>query len=131
MDLQALASELTTDELERGYSGITDTEAADSLNAKNRTRNKTSMTGSEILNAVDAGEWATRTAEQKRIVWDIAHLGTANPFGIEATLMTSAFAGSGGATINALIAARVESISRATELTLGNVRAADVQRARA
>ncbi len=104
--------------------------AASQLNAVNRTKNRTSMTGSEVLNAVDAAEWSTRTVEQKQVVWDIVHLGTVNPFGVEATLMTVAFSDAGGVTIAALAAARVDDVSRAVELGLGFIAPGHVENAR-
>ena len=120
MNYGNLKTEITDDPLSRGYSEMTDQEIAESLNTVDRPRNRTSMTGSEVLNAIDAGEWATRTAEQKQTIWDIVHIGTVNPFGVEATLLTGAFAGAGGATITALGLARVELISRAAEQGIGS-----------
>lgn len=128
-NLFLLKSEIDSDPLTRGYSGMTDAEVAESLNTANRTRNKTTMTGSEILNKIDPTEWNSLTDAQRQTVWDIVHLGTINPFGIEATLMVNIFTG-GSTTITALAAARVESISRAQELGLGTVREGTVQQAR-
>ena len=119
MDYNKLKTELDTDPLARGYSEMSDQEVVDSLIAVNRSRNRESLTGSEMLNAINAGEWGTRTAEQKQTVWDIVHVGTINPWGVEATMLTAAFAGSGGATLAALGAARVESVSRAVEIGVG------------
>ena len=47
MNYDALKTELTEDPLALGYSGMTDQEVADSLNAVNRQRNRTSMTGTK------------------------------------------------------------------------------------
>ena len=129
MDIDKLKTELTDDPLARGYSGMTDAAAAADLNTVYRTKNKTSMTGSEILNNVDATEWAALDAAEKQTVWDIVHLGTINPFGVEATLMIGVFEG-GSATITALQAARKDDVSRAVELGLGNVKVGNVQLAR-
>lgn len=131
MDIAALSIELAAGHPDTGPYDANDETAAGQLNAVNRTTNKTSMTGSEILNAVHAGEWGTRTADQKQTVWDIVHLGTVNPFGVEATLMTAAFVGAGGATIAALVAARVNHVSRAVERELGPVKVGHVAQARA
>lgn len=129
-NLVALRTEIDSDPLARGYVGMTDAEVAESLNTANRSRNRSSMTGSEILNEIDATEWASRTDAQRQTVWDICHLGTINPFGIEATLMIGVFGG-GSATIAALAAARTETVTRAQELGLGVVREGTVQQARA
>ena len=130
MNLAALAAELTAGHPDTGAYDADAATAATEINAVNRSRNKTSMTGSEILNNVDASEWGTRSADQKQVVWDVVHLGDINPFGVEATLITAAFDGAGGVTLAALGAARVESISRATELGLGRVVVGNVIEAR-
>ena len=88
------------------------------------------MTGSEVLNAVNAGEWVALTDAQRQTVWDVVHLGDVNPFGIEATLITNVFGG-GSATITELADARKDDVSRADELGLGQVRTGTVQQARA
>lgn len=125
-----LKAELDSDPLARGYAGMTDAEVAASLNTPDRSRGRATMSGSEILNEVDPTEWAAKTDAQKQLVWDICHLGNVNPFGIEANLMVDVFGG-GSATITALAAARVETITRAQELGLGVVREGTVQQARA
>lgn len=130
MNLSVLSDELTSDPLTRGYSGMTDEAAAADLNISYRSRNRTSMTGSEVLNAVDTTEWVGLTDAQRQTVWDVVHLGDINPFGVEQTLMINVFGG-GSDTITALASARITLVSRAIELGLGSVRAGDVQRARA
>jgi len=129
MDIDVLKTELTGDPLSRGYSGMTDAEAAADLNTVYRTRNKTSLSGSEVLNAVDAAQWAGLTDAQRQTVWNIVHLGTVDPFGVEATLMIGVF-GAGTATITALAASRVETVSRAAELGLGLVYPGHIENAR-
>ena len=130
MNITALKVELTDDPLGRAYSGMSDTAAATSLNEVNRFRNRTTMTGSEILNAVDVGEWTGLSNAEKQTVWDIVHLGEVNPFGVEATLVLSVFSAPDSPTIAALIAVRKESVSRATELGLAYVYPGDVENAR-
>ena len=129
MNIVALKTELLDDPLARGYAGMNNVEAATSLNTVNRTRNKTSMTGSEVINNVDATEWGALTDIQQSKVWDIIHLGTLNPFGVEATLLIAVFGG-GSDTIAALAAARVDAVSRGEELGLGLVRPGHVENAR-
>lgn len=126
----ALRDELITDPLGRGYAGMTDEEAATRLNIKDRKRNRTTMTGSEVLNAVNIAEWPTLSEAEKRVVWDVVHLGEINPFGIEAALLTNVF-GVGSGTITALAASRKEDVSRAVELGLSRVRSGTVAQARA
>ena len=119
VDLDALKAELTNDPLVRGYSGMSDQAAADDLNGVYRTRNRSSMTASEVLNAVDAGEYTVLTAGNKDRLWQLLAIGELNPFGVEATLMIGIF-GAGSVTITALQAARQEAVSRAVELELGS-----------
>ena len=130
MDYVALKAELTTDPLTRGYSEMSDVEAATDLNTVYREKNRTSMSGSEVLNAVDTTQWNGLTDAQRQTVWNVIHLGTVNPFGVEATLLIGVF-GAGTATITALAAARLDSMSRAAELGLGSVFAGHVHDARA
>ena len=129
MNYTILNAEITNDPLTRSYSGMTNAEVATSLNTINRTSQKTSMTGSEVINNVNATEWGALDATQKQTVWDIVHLGNINPYGVEATLLTGVF-GAGSATIIALGAARLNSISRATELGLEAVTEGHIERVR-
>ena len=129
MDITELAAELTNDPLTRGYSEMSDVEAAASLNTANRNYNKTGLTGTEVLNAIDITEWnaLTDTAQQK--IWDVIHIGEINPFGIEATIFIAVF-GNGSNTITALAAARKGLESRASELGMPTIKHIYVQKAR-
>jgi hypothetical protein len=129
MNYEILKAELASGHPDTGAYDADDAVAAAQLNAVNRTKNKTSMSGSEVMNAVDAAEWATLDAAQKQTVWDICHLGTVNPFGVEQALMIGVF-GAGSATITALQAIRKYDVSRATELGLSRVREGTVTQAR-
>lgn len=131
MNYYILNDELTADPLARGYSGLSDQEAADDLNTEYRSRNRTGMTPTEVYNNVDETEWLNLTDAQRQEIWDILHLGNPlNPFGLEADRFLAIFGG-GSTTISTLNAARVESISRAEELGLGALLASDVAKARA
>jgi len=103
--------------------------AAGQLNAANRTQNRSSMTGSEILQQIDKGEFNTLSATDQQRIWDLLHLGTLNPFGVESNLMADIFTG-GSATITALQAARKIGVSRAVEIGLGFVSPGHVLEAR-
>ena len=131
MNIAALKAELTGDPLARGYPAMSDAEAATNLNAVNRERNRTSMSGSEVLNAVDDTEWGALSDADKQTVWNIVHLGDVNPFGVEARLMVSVFDAEESPTIAALQVARKDPVSRATELGLGLIYPAHVTQARA
>ena len=124
-----IKTELTTDPLARGYAGMTDQEVADSLNTVDRERNKTTLSGTDVFNAINVTEFNALTDAVQARIWNVLHLGTINPFGLEATLFVGAF-GAESETITNLSAIRKESISRATEIGVGFVMAGHVQNAR-
>ena len=130
MNYPIFVAELTDDPLERGYAGMTNREAADRLNVIDRTKNRESMSGSEILNAIDDTEWLALSESARQVVWDICHLGSVNPFGHEARLMQQVFSEPNSPTIAALGTARKEKISRANELGLDVVTDGHVHSAR-
>lgn len=126
----SLISELIAGHPVTGVYNANATLAASQINAENVLVPKDTMTGSEILQSINAGEWAALTNAQQQLVWDIVHLGTINPFGVEATLITGVFP-DGGLTLVALAAARQELVSQATKLGLGRPTAGEIERARA
>lgn len=129
MSALELWNEINTDPLTRGYSGMTDQQVADDMNTAYRSRNRTTMTASEIINSVNKAEYDALTVDEKGTFWDLLSIGDLNPFGVEATIMVDLFGG-GSTTITTLQAQRVESITRAQELGL-NVSAGTVAEARA
>jgi hypothetical protein len=128
LNLQVLRDEIQGDPLGRGYSGMNAAEILADLTTAYRDRNRISMSGSEILNAVDSTDWNGLDATNKQAVWDLVHLGTLNPFGVESTMLTNVFGG-GSTTIAALNAARKETVSRAVELDIGSVSLGNVEQA--
>lgn len=130
MNYDILKAELVSGHPVTGVYDIDDAVAATQLNVVNCTRSKDSMTGSEILNAIDKVEYVALLDADKDRVWQIVHLGTINPFGIEVDLILGIF-GAGSATIIALQTARQEPCSRAAELELETVFEGTVQQARA
>lgn len=129
MDFAVLNNELTIDPLTRGYSEMSDAEAATDLNTVYRDVNKVTMTGSEVLNALDKTEFLALTDANKLKVWDVLHLGAINPFGREADIFVAVF-GAGSASILSLNAARKTTVSRAVELGLGFVKVGYIAQAR-
>lgn len=129
MDLQVLKNEIDTDPLARGYSGMTDQQVADSLNTVDRTRNRSFMTGKEVKDRIDTGEWAARTDAQKQIVLSLVTRDDLDPFGIDATIFQDAMAGA-TTTLANLNTYRVEDVSRGVELGLGVVADYNVYAAR-
>ena len=58
MGYKILKDELLLDPLSIGYSAMTDKQAADSLSAKTRSVDRTTMTSGEIMEAVDGAEFS-------------------------------------------------------------------------
>ena len=129
MDYVALKSEIVTDPLVRGYSGMTDQEVADDMNTVYRTRNRSVMTGKEVKDRIDVTEWDARTDAQKQLVLAMCNRDDLDPFGIDAQIFQDAMAGATN-TLGNLTAYRVEDISRATELGFGVITGPNVDTAR-
>lgn len=129
MSYEELRNELLSDPLGRGYAGMTDEEASIDLNTKYRTRPLARLQATEVLQNIDAGEYAALSQDQKAQLWGLLGIGDLNPWGVEATLIQSLFGG-GSATLAALAAARNETISRAVELGLGVMKPGYVGKAR-
>ena len=117
MNYDLLKAEVLGDPLPRGYDTMTDVQVSDSLNAVDRSIPRQSMSASEVFNAIDMTALNTLSDVDKEKVWGVLGLGELNPFGNEAAQMSSVF-GAGSATITALKALRVESVSRAVELNM-------------
>lgn len=126
--MAGLRDEVINDPLGRGYSGMTASEVWADGHIEYRTRNRISMTASEIANQISVAEFNVLSAVDKAEIWNVLHLGEINPHGVEATIFQNIFGASD--TITNLQAARVESISRWTELGLGNVKVGHIAIAR-
>ena len=120
-----LSAELTNDPLARGYSAMGNADVVASLRTQNRSRIRARMDSSEVFQAVDVTEFLAKTDQQQRNLMAVMSFGWLNPQGKEATLFTNIF-GAGSATITALAAARLETVSRAVELAIPNVIVDDV-----
>ncbi len=127
--IDVLRDELISDPETRGYAGMTDEQAAADLNTEYRQRNRASMTGSEVLNAIDETELNALSDANKNRVWQLLHLGELNPFGVEADLLIDVFT-AGSVTITNLQYARKEDVSRAVELGLGFIYPGHIENAR-
>ena len=132
-----LAHELSVDELGRGYSGMTDQQAADDLNTSYRTRNRTSMTGDEIAQAADPTEFdglengaANNTTDDQGHWLVLCARASIDPFATANVQLVISIFGGGSTSVANLNAARVESITRAVELGLGEVKSRNVGYAR-
>ena len=121
MDMEILKTELSTDPLSRGYASMSDEEAATDLNTLNISRNRTSMTGREVADEIVDAEYDVLSEDEKTQVLALVASDTLDPFGFGANVIKDIF-GVGSDTVAALASARVETISRATELGLGVVK---------
>lgn len=136
MDYQALKSELDTDALGFGYSGMTDAVVVTAINSVDspygQTVIKEFLTGAEVFKATDSTEFDALTDAQ-RSEWlnlcGIEQLDPAN--GTPAAAAATRIFGGGSTTLANLQSLREEVISRATQLGLGAVNLGDVQNARA
>jgi len=126
----SLKIEIATDPLTRGYAGMTDQQLVDSLNAVNRTRNRTSMTGDEMFAPTDAAEWQNLSAANQLLWVSFCGRSEFDPFGGANVAFVTDLFSAGSATLTALAAARVETISRAQELGLRRVKLGHVFNAR-
>src|SRR3972149_1374860 len=127
-----LRNELVDDPLSRGYSGMSDDQAAADLDAVYRTRTRTYMDSAEIYEKTDSTEFQAKTDPQKVYIRDIWTLGENVDVrsGSKARNVYITIFGAGSATVQALAAALNVPISRAEELGLSVVLAGEVGEAR-
>lgn len=126
-DFIKLKAELNTDPLARGYAGMTDDAAADSLNTADRARDRSALSGDELFNAAAAQELAalaTGSNAQKQafeMFLSLCARDSIDPFGSANVRLVQEIFGAGSSTVPALAALRVETVSRAEELNIGEV----------
>lgn len=132
MNIAVLKTELTTDPLAFGYSGMTHLVAAQKLNATNtgRTLPRTSVGKNELLTAIVDSEWPSTAILQNKLLCifccDTIDASNTNVRGVFAAIF-----GSATTTRANLLALGTRTVSRGEELGLGDVTAGDVERARA
>ena len=117
MRYDILKPEVLGDPLGRGYAALNAVDAAATFQVLDRPRSRTSMTPSEVFNAVDKAEYLSLTPDKLDLLWGLLGLHTLNPFGREADVLVQIF-GAGSNTVVALAAMRVEFMSREEELGL-------------
>ena len=128
--MSILSDELANDPNVAGYSTMTDIEAATTLNLPGISINRTTMSGSELLDNTDSTEYSSLT-NVKRDQWlSLCGVDSIDPFGSVVQIVVNIWGG-GSQTITNLQAARVELISRTQEIGIGLVNEGDVNMARA
>lgn len=129
--LAVLNIELMTDPLSRGYSGMSDLEAADDLNTVYRTIALDTVSGSAIFNATDDAEFGALTDAEQDQWMALCAVGSIDTTSGVAKALESDIFGPGTTTRDNLVALRTQDVSRAVELGLGVVTEGDVNKARA
>ena len=123
-----LKEELADDPLGRGYSGMTDDEAAVDLNTEYRRENRKSMATAEILDIIVDAELTALTAAKQTEFWRLLDIGEIKPFGPAGQIIIRLFGVS--TTKTNFLVARKQGISRARELGFRRVRSIHVCDAR-
>ena len=132
-DMDVLKTELSSDPLAVGYSGMDDAAAAVSLNDTGAGRTVVvRMESVDLYEAIDVTEFAALTTEQQRSVDRILGLSMidVSPGSKARSVLVDLFPG-GSVSRAAIVAAATQAISRATELGLGEVKVGHVATARA
>lgn len=129
MDYPKLLLELKNDPLGRGYSGMSNTQAATSLNTANRTYNVPSIPSQDIIEATVGSEYVGLSASNREIYWGMLAGGTVDPSGPRTRAIYNMLFPSGSTRDN-LVGLATCSISRAAELGLGEVMPGHVGKAR-
>lgn len=129
MDFLTLKTEINTDPLGRGYSGMTDAEVATSLNVIDRPSDRSTVSTGEILAAIEPTAFPVDGKKQAYLqtllATDEIPLGSTNIRDALASIFSGELP-----TLNALAALQTELISRAMELGLRQVREGAVAHAR-
>lgn len=133
VDYAALKTELETDPLVRGYSGMTDQQIADDMNTVYRTGTVTELSASQLFEAIEDSDWDTRTADQREKIKTILSLGDniqIAPGTKARAMMASALTGATASLAN-LGSLESPPISRAVEVFGAAVDVAAIESARA
>jgi len=132
MNYTTLHDELVNDQLARGYAGMTDAQAATSLNTANRATTRTIIPAREIIGATVPSEWASLSAAEKQRYQTITGAGEVDASQQNVRDAFLAMFAGGTATRTALAALQNgPNITRAAELGLPTVGAHHVAAARA
>lgn len=126
-----LRDEITNDPLALGYTGMTDQQISDSLNAVNINVDRDTVPTGEILAAIVPADFVAiadatrRTYLQMLLATDSVPLGSVNI----RNALQNIFSGRTD-TLNALSALQQETISRARQLGIGTAHSGDIGKAR-
>ena len=127
----AIHDEVINDPLGIGYAAMSDVQAADSLNTVNRVVTVDSIEGQDVVAALVPGEVNALSAAQQRNLWGVIGAGAVRPDDAEVKAFFGGLFGAATTTRANLIALANQTISRAQELGLGEVKPPYVNEARA
>jgi len=128
--IDTIKNEIDIDPLGISYVGMTDLQVLASLTGLTRSRNRTSMSGREVGEEIVDAAYDALTDAKKNQVLTLVASQDLDPFSLGANVIKDIF-GAGSTTVTQLIAARVESISRLTEIgATGKVGLGMIQEAR-
>ena len=125
-----LIPELRYDPANIGYSTMTDQQALDALKAATVERIRSSMSGQELFVNTVPAEFSVLTAH-KQILWiSFCSGGSIDPGHVVTVDFVKWIFGTASATVTALAAARMETVSRMVYLELGEVQIGNITGAR-
>lgn len=127
-----LRNEIETDPNARGYAGMDAQAVADDMNTAYVPIPVTSLSGSELYNAIVPSDFQALTDVQREYARDVLSLGDAidvSPGTNARDVLVAIFAGTG--TLTAMAALTTTNITRGAELGLGTIKPGWVEQARA
>ena len=129
MDYTILKNELETDPETRGYSGMSDEEAADDLNTVYETTPIRSVPSQDVFEAIVPGEYDALSADEKDKINTMLAMGSVDPYGPNTRAVFQAIFGAVTTTRTNLLALREVGATRAVFLGLGTITPGDVYKA--
>lgn len=128
--IDELRAELTDDPLGRGYTGMTDEQAATSLNSADRTRFRQSIPNREIFAGLDLTEFKALSPEERAAFSLVMQMDAIDATDPNTRSVLGAIFPAGSNTRTKMMTVAQETISRGVELGLGTVRVGQVEEAR-
>lgn len=129
MDLAALKSELDNDPEAIGYSAMSDVEAAEALNARDREADADTLQAGDLVASLGPDDWVELAAEQKQYLQLLVTAGSCPLTAVVKSTLAGMFPAQSQTRRNLLRIMRQEA-SRAKQLSLGRVTPSDVADAR-
>lgn len=128
--MSILSSEISVDPLTKGYAGMSDLQIVQLINTVDRTVNRTSISGREILSQQNNADYAALSDAKKSQWIGLTGHDNIDPFGPAVQVVIDIWGVTSQTVLN-LQASRTKTVSRAQELGLGSVDEGDVLQARA